>query len=234
MNQAKAEMYDVYLLERYFHQMTRCGRGSTTRGQAMLKEKQARLVVTFHNTLRKLIAVHELTTEALVESMLPVMMRYCGEVFDDCKAEIVHEFGWFRRHLVPRRFAGARLRCLRYEKRRWCVAAVFYAELHEDKRRPERRQFEEIIFKDCFVLHPLEIDRLERVHRSIRRSIRRRYHCCHRECVICKEQIKLGPAADEAVYLPCTDKHQLHLECARGWLKINASCPECRKPCYVK
>ncbi|XP_010518570.1 PREDICTED: E3 ubiquitin-protein ligase RING1-like [Camelina sativa] len=43
------------------------------------------------------------------------------------------------------------------------------------------------------------------------------------ECVICLEEWGKGEVAAE---LPC--KHKYHLECVKKWLKIHASCPQCR------
>ena len=43
------------------------------------------------------------------------------------------------------------------------------------------------------------------------------------ECVICLEEWRKGDMETE---LPC--KHKYHLECVKKWLKIHATCPQCR------
>lgn len=43
-------------------------------------------------------------------------------------------------------------------------------------------------------------------------------------CIICSE-----PLEDEKIKLNCDCKIFYHRECITGWLKINSSCPTCRK-----
>lgn len=44
------------------------------------------------------------------------------------------------------------------------------------------------------------------------------------ECCVCMEA--LAPLNGGVVALPC--QHAMHRECARKWLRVNASCPVCR------
>ena len=46
------------------------------------------------------------------------------------------------------------------------------------------------------------------------------------ECLICFQNFN---SDEEVVVLPCDDKHLFHADCLKRWLRINNSCPICRK-----
>lgn len=46
-------------------------------------------------------------------------------------------------------------------------------------------------------------------------------------CAICLQSYLEGDAFRE---LPCDPRHHFHVQCVDDWLKLNATCPVCRKP----
>ncbi|KAJ3235308.1 hypothetical protein HDU81_000659 [Chytriomyces hyalinus] len=50
----------------------------------------------------------------------------------------------------------------------------------------------------------------------------------HPECPVCQEDFSNEGNGEQAVKLECL--HHFHPSCIENWLKLNASCPVCRKP----
>lgn len=49
----------------------------------------------------------------------------------------------------------------------------------------------------------------------------------NKECVICFAAFELN---DEIIPLNCDVRHSFHSACLKRWLRINNTCPICRKP----
>ena len=48
-----------------------------------------------------------------------------------------------------------------------------------------------------------------------------------KECVIC---FQVYNENEEIIKLNCDERHVYHAECLKKWLRINNTCPICRKP----
>ncbi|KAI8619844.1 hypothetical protein BC830DRAFT_1059918, partial [Chytriomyces sp. MP71] len=49
----------------------------------------------------------------------------------------------------------------------------------------------------------------------------------HPECPVCQDDFSNEEGGEETIILEC--KHHFHPQCIENWLKLNATCPVCRK-----
>ena len=201
-----------------------------------IRNHQVNELRKLHNTLREWTGLNGyIDKKSLASSLLPCLVKHHRDLHKDLKAEYERKFSWLHRLATPERFQSKRLRDLREEKRNARLKTEFYELVEADAEHPRREYFCKMILKNYLKMSPDETSRLPRIPRSIRRSMSRRQRRIPTiDCAVCMEIIRCGPDAEEAVALPCdVRKHQAHLKCAHKWLRINSTCPLCRKPCYT-